>query len=82
MLMHDVLSTIEVVAASKLLIRMGRKSKPIVPAWNDEIEPFQDNTHFWHAIWISIGKPLNNQLYSMMKRTQNLYHLVIRKQGG
>ena len=34
---------------------------------------------FWHSIWISAGKPLNNTLHSIMKKTRNRYHFQIRK---
>ena len=51
----------------------------IVPGWNDEVKPFQEDAMFWHAIWESAGKPLNNQLHHIMKRTRNIYHYQIRK---
>ena len=34
---------------------------------------------FWHSIWISADKPLNNTLHSIMKKTRNRYHFQIRK---
>lgn len=51
----------------------------IVAGWNDEVKSFRENAMFWHAIWISAGKPLNNTLHSIMKRTRNTYHYQIRK---
>ena len=33
---------------------------------------------FWHAVWKSSGKPLNNSTHTT-KRTRNLYHYAIRK---
>ena len=53
--------------------------KPRIPNWNEDIEPFKENAHFWHAVWISAGKPLNCHLHVIMKRTRNKFHLLIRK---
>ena len=78
--MQAILSTIEYAADSGMKVNEIRAQKPKIPAWNDEIEPFRENAYFWHAIWLSAGKPLNNQLHQIMKKTRNRYHLVIRKQ--
>ena len=58
--------------------KVGVKSK-VVPGWNNDVKPFQEEALFWHAIWISAGKPLNNTLHNIMKRTRNIYHYQIRK---
>ena len=47
--------------------------------WREKIQPFKDRAMFWHAIWVSAGKPLNTQLHMLMKRTRNIYHLQIRR---
>ena len=49
------------------------------PGWNDEIRPFRDNAYFWHQIWSSCGRPLNNEVHKIMKKTRNLYHFQYRK---
>ena len=49
---------------------MSKKSK----GWNDLVKPFKEDMMFWHSIWISTGKPLNNTLHHIMKRTRNIYH--------
>ena len=54
------------------------KENPIA-FWKSEIEPFKQDAQFWHAIWISAGKPFNTELHKIMKRTRNIYHLQIRK---
>lgn len=51
----------------------------IIPGWNDLVLPFKYDADFWHSIWISAGKPLNNQLHNIMKHTRNLYHYQVRK---
>ena len=49
-----------------------------IPGWNDEVKPFREQAMFWHSIWISAGKPLNNTLHSIMKKTRNKYHFQIQ----
>ena len=53
--------------------------KKSIPRWNNEIKPFKDNAYFWHSVWQSAGRPLNNELHRIMKRTRNVYHYQIRK---
>ena len=56
------------------------KERPkVVPGWSNEVKPFRDDAMFWHAVWKSSGKPLNNSINHTMKRTRNLYHYTIRK---
>ena len=49
------------------------------PGWKSFVEPFQDKAHFWHAIWTSCGRPINNKIHRVMKRSRNVYHYQIRK---
>ena len=42
--------------------------------WNAAIQPFKDKAMFWHAIWVSAGRPMNTQLHHLMKKTRNVYH--------
>ena len=80
-LVVDILKSIDVSAASCLPKPQRKKtSKPMIKGWKDEVEPFRDKAMFWHAIWESAGRPLNNELHKIMKKTRNLYHLQIRKQ--
>ena len=51
----------------------------VLPGWNDEVKPFKENAMLWNAIWVSAGKPINNALHRIMKRTRNVYHYQIRK---
>ena len=62
------------------MTRANKKNhKPKIPNWSEDIEPFRENAHFWHSVWISAGKPINCQLHGIMKRTRNRFHLLIRK---
>ena len=47
--------------------------------WKEFVEPFQKNAQFWHAIWLSAGKPINTELHSIMKRTRNCFHYQVRR---
>ena len=69
-------SSIETVASTK---RQNKRKAKIVPGWTDMVKPFSENAKFWHAIWISAGRPLNTELHRIMKRTRNAYHYAIRK---
>jgi len=55
------------------------KTKLSVAMWANEVQPFKDESMFWHAIWLSAGKPINTQLQTNMKRARNVYHFQIRK---
>ena len=43
------------------------------------MEPFRQNCLFWDAIWKSCGKPINNEVHKIMKRTRNIYHYQLKK---
>ena len=32
----------------------------VVPGWSEAVNPFREDAIFWHAVWKSSGKPLNN----------------------
>ena len=70
-------------AANECLPTPGKDSKNkklvTVPNWQDEIKPFKENAMFWNAVWQSAGRPINSVLHNVMKRTRNVYHLLIRK---
>ena len=44
----------------------------VVPGWSEAVKPFREDAMFWHAVWKSSGKPLNNSIHHTMKRTRNL----------
>ena len=50
-----------------------------MPGWKDLVKSYKEEALFWHAIWSSAGKPINNTLHNIMKRTRNIYHYHIRK---
>ena len=49
-------------------------SKKIIPGWNEIVKPYKENAIFWYAIWESVGRPQNNNLHIIMKKTRNKFH--------
>ena len=43
------------------------------------VKPWKEKALFWHAVWKSAGRPLNNQLHNIMKSTRNKYHTEFKK---
>ena len=54
------------------------KEKKVI-GWLNHVEPFRQNCLFWDAIWKSCGKPINNEVHKIMKRTRNIYHYQLKK---
>ena len=80
--MLEILGCIEKAANECLPLnnsKVGNRHINVIPRWDHDIKPFQEDAHFWHSIWQSAGRPLNCELHSLMKKTRNLYHLHIRK---
>ena len=82
-MMLDVLHSLEFAADIQILKpKSANPNKPVKitsPKWNEEITPYKEDAYFWHTVRTSAGKPLNNNLHMIMKRTRNTYHLKIRK---
>lgn len=49
------------------------------PGWTDHVKPFKNEADFWHSVWLSAGRPQNNSLHIIMKKTKNQYHYAIRR---
>ena len=41
-----------------------KAKKKVTAGWKEFVEPFQDKAKFWHAIWMSAGRPLNTELHN------------------
>ena len=76
-----VLDTIQDAAEVNLPTPAPKNSsmKKIVPGWIDEVKPFRDKAFFWHQIWKSCGRPINNEIHKVMKHTRNIYHYQFKK---
>ena len=80
----NVFELLESTAKDTLPITGGKRNeeentKPKVPGWSLHVKPFKDSAMFWHSIWVSFGKPVNNQLHNVMKHSRNKYHYEVRK---
>ena len=47
--------------------------------WRQEVTPYQQNSKFWHAVWVSSGKPNTGEIHAAMAKSRNLYHYAVRK---
>ena len=69
-------------AAQETIPKNKPKAKNVkqkkLAGWKEYVEPHQEAAQFWFSIWKSAGKPLNNVLHGLMKKTRNQYHYQIR----
>ena len=56
-----------------------RSSRGGLPGWQEEVEPFRQESMFWHNSWLKEGRPSQGWLHGTMvlKRTQN--HFSVRR---
>ena len=69
---HDCLQTPAVPSAKK-------SNQKRIPGWNDEVKPYKEMSRFWASVWKSAGRPINNGLHQIMKKSRNLYHYQFKK---
>ena len=75
----DLLETLQVVAEASLPTPSTRKSRKVIPGWNQVVKPFKDKAYFWHQIWASMGRPINCEIHRVMKSSRNRYHYELKK---
>ena len=80
----NIFEILEVTAKDSLPTKGGPKRRKDtthrnIPGWTESVKPFKDSAMFWHSIWLSMGKPINNQLHYVMKHSRNKYHYEVRK---
>ena len=49
-----------------------------LPGWNEHVKPFRQDALFWHAVWVSSGRPSVGVLASIMRNTRSKYHRAIK----
>ena len=77
-----VLESIDKAALESLHQVDTNKSKPKnvpIPGWSENVQHSKETAYFWHQVWQSAERPLNNELHRIMKRSRNIYHYNIRK---
>ena len=75
------LQAIDTAAGENLQIAVPKSAgkKSPFPGWSESIQPFKEDSLFWHSLWQSAGTPINTELHQKMKHTRNIYHYNIRK---
>lgn len=51
----------------------------VKPGWADYVKPYQEDARFWHAVWVSMNRPINCELHNVMKMTRNKYRYAVRR---
>ena len=46
-----------IVAVTKNKTKIGTNRNNPFPGWKDDVKRFRETAMFWHAIWVSAGKP-------------------------
>ena len=78
----NVLEAVEDAALECLpLVGLGAngKKKNLIPCWNEVVKPFQEESKFWHSLWLSAGKPREGQLFTLMRYSKHHYKYAIRR---
>ena len=80
----EVLEAIENAAKESLPTVGGKgasRSRPVskVPGWNEFVQPYNEESKFWHSVWVSSGKPPDGQLLHLMRQSKHQYKYALRK---
>ena len=62
--------------------RTGGKTKngcKAIPGWTEEVEPFRNESMYWHRVWLTEGRPSNGWLHSTMVKKRTQYHYAVRR---
>ena len=75
-----ILSALEEVTSANLPPTSTAKQKDSVkPGWTEHVKPIRDDMRFWHAVWLSAGKPQNTELHRIYQHLRHQYHYAIRR---
>ena len=50
-----------------------------LPGWKENVATAKDDALFWHATWLSAGRPLSGGLYQIMPWSRNQFHYAVRR---
>ena len=78
----DILETVQSVARDTLPVKGGgRKSgqRKCTPGWSEHVKPYQEESKFWHSLWMSAGRPNYGALYNSMKQARQQYKYAVRR---
>ena len=57
----------------------GKEASLVIPGWKEYVKPFAEENKFWHAVWVSAGKPPHGHLCEIMKESKLQYKYAIRR---
>jgi hypothetical protein len=57
----------------------GKAKRENLPGWKENVAPAKEDALFWHATWISAGRPSSGGLYQVMRWTRNQFHYAVRR---
>ena len=76
---QGILNAIDSSVSSNIPSSCRNQSEKVIPGWKDYVKSYQEDAQFWHAIWVSYGKPTNCDIHNIMKKTRNAYHYAVRR---
>ena len=50
-----------------------------VLGWKEQVAPERKASLFWHSVWLSAGRPNQDQLFEIMKATRNRFKYALRR---
>lgn len=70
-------------AASECLPMTGQQiqhgGQKAVPGWTEYVKPYQDESLFWHGLWVAAGKPNFGDLHNMRGQSKMQYKYAVRR---
>ena len=59
--------------------QVGEPQSRQVAGWTVHVKPFHDESKFWHGLWASAGKPLDGQLFHVMREARMHFKYSFRR---
>ena len=53
--------------------------QPRLPGWRENVEPLKKDCKFWHAVWLSAGRPTTGALHAVMVNSRIKYRCALRR---
>ena len=57
----------------------GRGARGGLPGWSEEVEPFRQQSIYWHNVWLREGRPSHGWLHETMVKRRTQYHHAVRR---
>ena len=70
-------------SASKKCLPVSGRAAPQgrrgIPGWSEYVKPFQEESKFWHGVWLAAGSPNQGELYNLYRSTKMQYKYAVRR---